>query len=191
MAQGKRVSGFVVGHDEKGTDKVWKVRVKDQASVHDGKKFEVASEHPGTELSLPSTDVTFRIEPLQVEGEFVLKAVDVAVGPLTESSRQPVRDNSEGSYTLNVCATEMVSTGEVSVFTTGLEDEDQARREIDSACEQLLAFSAINLTPSDSPAEVHTGLEIIERLSCIDGPRDGLDYLLSEMFKLGQTCSKP
>jgi len=190
MAQGKRVSGFVVGHDTKEKGKVWKVRVKDQTSVHDGKKFEVASTHPGTELSQPSTDVTFRIEPLQVEGEFVLKAVDVADGPLTESSRRPAGDTSEGTYTLNVCASEVVSTGEVSVFTTGLENEEQARSDLDSTIERVVAFKAINLTPPDLPAEVHNGLEIIERLSCIDAPRDGLDYLLSEVFKLGQANPK-
>jgi len=191
MTPGKRVTGFVVGSDPKGTDKVWKVRVKDQASVHDGKKFEVAFLHPGNEPFGPSTDVTFRIEPLQVEGEFVLKATDVATGPVQESGRQPEREVAAGMDTLSVCAAVTISTGEVYVFTTGYEDIEEARRYIDcDGFDQVVAFKAIDLAPPHLEDGVHTGLEIVERLSVIDGPRDALDYLLSEVFKLGQASSK-
>jgi len=194
MAHGKRVAGFVVGNDKKAGRTVWKVRVKDQASVHDEGKFEVVSKHPGTEPLNSSDDVTFRIEPLQVAGEIVLRAVDVAVGPVdTESKRKPdCEPSSEGSRTLNVCVTvDYFAPGEVCVFTTGLENEEQARRDLDSTEGEVIAFCAIDLAPSDLPAESRMGLDIIDRLSCIDGPRDGLDYLLGEAFKLGLSCSKP
>ena len=190
MAQGNRVKGFVVGHDKKGQMEVWKVRVKDQSSHHDGSKFEVASVHPGVELK-PSTDVTFRIEPLQVEGEFVLKAVDVATGTVTtEPSRQPVRSKSEGSPTMFVCVTEMVSTGDVNVFLTGFEDIQEARSQIDETTERVLGLLGIDLQPPHLGSEELTGLEIIERLSWVDTTRDAIEYLLAEVFKFGQTISE-
>ena len=53
---------------------VWTVKVKDQQSQHNEQKFQVASLHPGTMLSKPGVDVTFRVDknPAVMAGRRVL-----------------------------------------------------------------------------------------------------------------------
>lgn len=76
----KRVQGYVVGYDTKAGELVWTVKVKDQSSLHRGKKFEVASLRPGTMLTKQGVDVTFRVREFALGQEKVLKAIDVSVG---------------------------------------------------------------------------------------------------------------
>ncbi len=92
----KRVKGYVVGYDVKVGELVWTVKVKDSDSVHNKKKFEVASLHPGTMITKRGVDVTFRVQEFRVgriEQEKELRAVGVSLGlndPSDEGVDEPV-----------------------------------------------------------------------------------------------------
>lgn len=76
----KRTKGFVVGFDTapKGQS-VWKVRVKDPTSPHDGQKLVVASVRGGLELAR-GLNVHFAIGTIDdPSGTKVLRAVDVCL----------------------------------------------------------------------------------------------------------------
>ncbi|MFA6554207.1 MAG: hypothetical protein WCS89_01735 [Candidatus Paceibacterota bacterium] len=75
----KRHAGFVVGRNASRDKPVWKVRVKDQQSEHDGQKFVVASTRNNFELA-QGLNVTFLVGSLDGEqGQKVLRAVDVCL----------------------------------------------------------------------------------------------------------------
>jgi len=75
----KRHTGFVVGQSAAREKPVWKVRVKDSQSEHDGQKFVVASTRGGFELA-QGLNVNFLIGSLDGErGQKVLRAVDVCL----------------------------------------------------------------------------------------------------------------
>jgi hypothetical protein len=75
----KRHTGFVVARDDRHGKTVWKVRVKNPQSEHDGEKFVVASTRNGFELA-QGLNVNFLIGSLDGEqGEKVLRAVDVCL----------------------------------------------------------------------------------------------------------------
>lgn len=73
------VKGYVVAGDKKqtGDEIVWKVRVQDETSPHNGKKLIVASVHNHIELAR-GLKVTFEIGCVDApEGQPNLRAVDV------------------------------------------------------------------------------------------------------------------
>ena len=75
----KRHTGFVLGRNASHEKTVWKVRVKDPQSEHDGQKFVVASTHNGFELA-QGLNVNFLIGSLDGEqGQKILRAVDVCL----------------------------------------------------------------------------------------------------------------
>lgn len=76
----RRHKGFVIGSDnaQKG-QVVWKVRVKDPTSPHDGQKLVVASVQGGMELAR-GLNVYFAIGTIDdPSGTKVLRAVDVCL----------------------------------------------------------------------------------------------------------------
>lgn len=75
----KRYKGYVIGSNPSPTSGalVWKVRVKDEDSFHNGQKFVVASTHEGITLAR-GLNVTFLIGSVDGEhGQPVKRAVDV------------------------------------------------------------------------------------------------------------------
>jgi hypothetical protein len=74
----KRCKGFVVGQDPtSGGTTVWKVRVKDSTSPHDGEKLVVASVRNDIELA-KGLNVNFLIGSVDgPKGQKVPRAVDV------------------------------------------------------------------------------------------------------------------
>lgn len=182
-----RVSGYVVGYDKVKTDRglelLWTVKVKDIKSEFDGRKFLVVSQQPGTMVTMAGKAVTFRIAPVEVESELVLRAVNVAIGPVMDIVSAPQPD--EQSLTINVCAVQSEG-GELEVFNTGLETIEQAQCDLNGNDRTVIAFRAINCEPADQPEEVLTGLRIIAGLSHLDGTLHALDYLFQEVFELGR-----
>lgn len=76
----KRTKGFVVGFDSASEGRaVWKVRVKDPGSSHDGQKLVVASVRGGLELA-KGLNVHFAIGTMDdPSGAKVLRAVDICL----------------------------------------------------------------------------------------------------------------
>jgi hypothetical protein len=76
----RRHTGFVVGSDNALEGRtVWKVRVKDPTSPHDGQKLVVASVRGGMELAR-GLNVNFAIGTIDDQsGTKVLRAVDVCL----------------------------------------------------------------------------------------------------------------
>ena len=87
--QNDRVKGYVVAGDKKGKGPtVWKVRVKDEHSQHNGRKFVVASTHNDITLAR-GIDVTFLVGSMDGpnKGRKLLKAVDVQLQKDDERSK--------------------------------------------------------------------------------------------------------
>ncbi len=78
--ESERHRGFVVGSDTSQSGRnVWKVRVKDSESSHDGQKLVVASVRGGLELAR-GLNVHFAIGTINDHsGTKVLRAVDVCL----------------------------------------------------------------------------------------------------------------
>ncbi len=92
----KRTNGFVVGFDTPSKGRtVWKVRVKDPTSSHDGQKLIVASVRGGLELAR-GLNVHFAIGTIDdPAGAKVLRAVDVCLQNPVEDQTANVRSGGQ------------------------------------------------------------------------------------------------
>ncbi len=92
-----RHEGFVVGSDSsRGASTVWKVRVKDRSSPHDGKKLIVASIHGGIELAR-GLNVNFAIGTVDDSvGDQALRAVDVRLSAAQPQSTTSITTGQKG-----------------------------------------------------------------------------------------------
>ncbi len=78
-SQPKRHAGFIVGSTRKGEIDYWTVRVKDDSSEFNGRKFEVLSVHDSVQLGR-GLNITFLVGSVDSrEQERILKAVDVRI----------------------------------------------------------------------------------------------------------------
>lgn len=68
----------MIGYDVVAREKVWKVRVNDETSEFNGKKFEVASTHEDISLA-QGLEVEFVLGTFRRRGHPVQKAVDVTI----------------------------------------------------------------------------------------------------------------
>lgn len=186
------VKGYVVGYDEAQGELLWKVKVKDPASVHDGQKFVVHSTM-GPTLTRPSADVSFRIEPIQVGTEQVLKAVDVRLSttaqaePTVES--KPAKSEESETYDLYVIED---SGGNRTVICTGFanrqEAEDWYEQETggDERVVDVLNFSIHEVQTLNDSAEIPGAFAVIEALSSVDNTREALEKLFTAIYRLGR-----
>lgn len=86
----QRHRGFIIGSDTAPEGRtIWKARVKDQASPHDGQKLVVASVRGGLELAR-GLNIHFAIGTVDdLTGTKVLRAVDVCLETPEEDHGQP------------------------------------------------------------------------------------------------------
>ena len=184
-----RVEGYVVGYDEVGGELLWTVKVNYSHSVHDGKKFKVHSLHPGTMLTKPSVDVSFRVEPVQVGQEQVLKAIDVAIGEIV-STVAPTTMESNNDDVISFYASEM--GGDVGVVVTGLGSANEVRSDLEgSDDEHFVAYFEVPCTRPKLPAytfpgELESSMDIVLALLGIDSTKDVLEYILTQVFVHGR-----
>lgn len=182
-----RVKGHVVGYDEVGGELLWKVKVRDASSIHNDKKFLVHSLHPGTMLSRPSVDVSFRVEPVQVGQEQILKAVDVAIGQV--SSVATNADVSRDEDAIFIFASEL--DGEVAVCVTGLSSLEELKSIVENGGEQVISFIRV---PYKLPESVEGLLDdsfqnsmgILHGLLCSDDIQPAFEHLLTQVFIEGR-----
>ena len=187
----KRVKGYVVGYDNKRGELLWKVKVKDPGSFHDGKKFEVVSLHPGTMITKQSVDVTFRVREFnigRIEQEMVLKAVDVSLG-LNEPNDEIV-DVEKVTESMSFALVD--EGGQIYAWYNECETHDECRewlREKSDECHLLdfvrisdSAFGQNGLYGWDESAEAaFIGLK---KMTEIDGVRKALEAIVTETFML-------
>lgn len=183
-----RVTGYVVGYDEVGGEVLWKVKVKDSSSVHNGKKFVVHSLHPGTMLSKPSVDVTFKVAPIQVGQEQTLKAVDVAIGEVSSTIAHTDAESDDAGV-MYFFASEL--DGKVYVWSTGLTTAEEVEADIRGGDETLVAFFKVPLhKPSDAQLQYAHAFEdsmtVLHALLCNDSIREAFEYMLSKVFVHGR-----
>jgi hypothetical protein len=184
-----RVTGYVVGYDEVGGEALWKLKVKDSSSVHNGKKFVVHSLHPGTMLSKPSVDVTFKVAPIQVGQEQTLKAVDVAIGEISSKIAHADTKPSDDADVINFFASEL--DGKVNVWLTGLKSTEEVQADLRGSDETLVAFFKIPLNePSNSSLEYADAYDNSMTVLCAllhnDTIREAFEHMLSQVFVHGQ-----
>lgn len=186
----KRVKGYVVAYDNKSGELVWTVKVKDPNSLHNAQKFSVASLHPGTMLTKPGIDVTFRVQDFGSEQEKVLKAVDVSAG-LKDPDSQPIKEKVAGPLMLAITESE-------GKYLTWLREETTA----EEAKEGCVAdgdvgdafVGLIEITPElvlahggmISDEEAAAGLATVRQMARINPIRDVLCAIAAEAFLLGQ-----
>lgn len=183
-----RIKGYVIGYDVVGGELLWRVKVKDSSSIHDGKKFVVHSLHPGTMLSRPSVDVSFRVEPVQVGQEQNLKAVDVAVGEII-SIITPVDVKPENADAVSFVAS--VLDGELSVSVTGLNSREEFKKELMGSEEEIISFFRISYNMPKNidgvlPDVFCNSMEILHRLLCSADIQPAFEYLLTQVFTQGR-----
>ncbi|MDQ1284499.1 MAG: hypothetical protein QG620_847 [Patescibacteria group bacterium] len=99
QARQGRIKGYVLGADKVQGETVWKVRVQDETSKYDGKKFVVASVRDNISLA-GGLEVTFLLGQFREKGQAVQKAIDVRLftgDGIQEASSKKVRtaDDSE------------------------------------------------------------------------------------------------
>lgn len=195
------VKGYVVGYDkvERGTagqvEVLWTVKVKDQKSAHNGQKFEVHST-VGPTLTKPSVDVSFRVEPIQVGQEQVLKAVDVRLSTTTQV--EPKRESNlprKDSETFNLAVVE-TSSGERYVIVTGFQTRAEAEDwfESESGGEErvvdFLQFDIYEVQNEDDSEEIPGAFEVIKALSVVENSRQAIEKLLTALYNLSRKPQK-
>lgn len=181
MTQG-RVKGFVVGYDRTRFGFAWTVRVKDEKSEHNGKKFLV---HSGEMLTKPAVDVTFKIEPAQVGQKRLLRATDVRISfPVRVELEKKEDEKFEevSSDTLNVVVTQVGD--DIEVWTTGCGSAKEVERELGSD-ERVVAFLPFDIRECEDDEDIIDAFEVIKALCLVQETRDSLEKLLAAVFKLG------
>lgn len=96
----QKVKGYVVGYDVKEGSIVWTVKVRDDSSPENGKKFPVASMGFGKMLSKPGVDVTFQLKPVGSSSVRVMSAVNVVVTDAANGLRELSLDQAEYNFKL-------------------------------------------------------------------------------------------
>ena len=185
----KRIKGFVVGYDKIAGEVLWTVKVKDQNSAHNNQKFTVASLHPGTMLTRPGIDVTFRVQTFGSEQEKVLRAVDVSIGSVAPEEKQIVEKVPQ-SLTL------VVTEGEIgfTVWHSECSSSDEARQLYCNENGEKSVVGLIEITPelvlkhggAISDEEAVAGLATIRQLTYLDPLRDVVIAIAMEAFELGR-----
>ena len=186
----KRIKGFVVGYDKVGGELVWTVKAKDPSSQHDSQKFQVVSLHPGTMITRPGIDVTFRVQSFGIEQEKVLKAVDVSIGSKNPEEK-PIMEKIPDSLTLVV--TEEEGTGFV-VWHSECESVEDAHQLYCVENGQQSVAGLIQITPelvlkhggAISDDEVVAGLAVLRQMMYMDPVRDVVCAIAAEAFELGR-----
>lgn len=186
----KRIQGFVVGYDKVANELLWTVKVRDQHSVHNGQKFLVASLHPGTMLTRPGTDVTFRVQSFGTEQEKVLRAVDVSLGK-TGPEEKPIMERIPDSLTLAV--TDEMEAG-FSVWHNECESAEEAQELFNDRGGEGSLVGLIQITPelvlkhggAISDEEAVAGLATIRQMMHLDPIRDVICAVAMEAFELGR-----
>ncbi len=174
-----RVCGYVVGYSVTNGEVLWTVKVKEEKSIHHGKKFLVHSCRVGTMLSRPAVDVTFRVAPIQVGEECLLKAVDVALAsqPLKEDMARSVKPSQD---TINLVV--MADNDGLTAYFVGYENAEQARQGFADEGEELVTFLQIPLDDAELDDDLRGGLDAIASLSCMDGTRDAMEHILHKLL---------
>lgn len=174
-----RVKGYVVGYDVGNGELLWTVKVKDPKSIHNGKKFVVHSCQVGTLLSRPSVDVSFRVDPVQVGQEHILKAVDVAFAGCKAPDTVP-RLYAEGKETLHIAVVR--NDGVLDAYFVGYENADEARETFEPEGEELIAFFPVSSETEELDEDQRAGFRVVAALSYVDGTRDALEFLLKRLI---------
>lgn len=183
-----RVKGYVVGYDKTGGEVLWSVKVTDPGSAHDGQKFSVAWCDRGMMITKPAVDVTFKIVPVRVGREQVLRAVDVQFPGATqvESRKENSRVDRE---TLNLVVTEL--DGERHVFVIGASSRDEAERDLGlsgTSREKVVDFLAFDIYEHVSErddADIPSAFEIIKALAHSDHSMQALEKFLGAVYRMG------
>jgi hypothetical protein len=190
----KRVKGYVVGYDSKSGEIVWMVKVKDQDSLHNQQKFPVASLHPGTMLTKPGIDVTFRVQSFGTGQEKVLRAVDVSLG-ITDPEVKQIVERIPESLTLAVTE----NGGQFTVWHSECSSMDEARQVFCHGIEEgTVVVGLIEITPelvqkhggAISDDEAVAGLATVRQMAYLDPIRDVLCAIAAEAFALGQNSKQ-
>ncbi|OIO48271.1 MAG: hypothetical protein AUJ34_03425 [Parcubacteria group bacterium CG1_02_41_12] len=186
MAQ-DRVKGYVVGYDIVGRKLVWSVKVKDQNSVHNNKKFTVTSCGQGTLLCEPAVDVTFRIESCQDGRETILMAADVRFLEDVQAG-QIQKQPPEPGATMNIVVTEIA--GDKYVWLTGHQTREDIAKDLDEP-ETLVAFLAFDIEDYEPDDDMSALFEAIKAITYTTSGAEALEKILEAVYNMGlQTSCK-
>ena len=185
----KRIKGYVVAYDTKSGQLVWTVKVKDLTSQHNQQKFEVASLLPGTMLSKPGVDVTFRVQAFGSEQEKVLKAIDVCIG-ITDPEEKQIVEQIPESLTLAVTE----NGGQFTVWHSECSSPEDAHQLYCVENEENVVVGLVKITPelvvkhggAISDEEAVAGLATVRQMAYLDPIRDVLIAIAAEAFALGR-----
>lgn len=188
----KRIRGFVVGYDKVASEFLWTVKVKDQGSQHNGQKFLVASLHPGTMLTRPGVDVTFRVQPFGIEQEKVLRAVDVSIGKIFPEEKKIVERIPEALVFA------FAEGSPVAVMHTECESVDEAQDWIAEMGGKEVIVGLVRITPelviqhggAFANEEAVAGLATLRQMMYLDPIRDVVCAIATESFELGRASIK-
>ena len=130
----ERIMGFVVGQDKAENGRIiWKVRVKQEGHPLNNQRLVVLSVHENVQLAT-ALDVTFLIASIKDDPV----AADVKLKLMSFELQQSLQENPLiQTQALNLMVTEV--DGDVFVNFTGMESEDEIKRNIDGD-EKLVAF---------------------------------------------------
>jgi len=185
----KRIKGFVVGYDKVANELLWTVKVKDPNSAHNGQKFLVASLHPGTMVTRPGIDVTFRVQPFGTEQEKVLRAVDVSIGN-TDPEEKPILERVPNSLALAMTEEE----AGLSVWHNECVSSEEAQQLFRERGGEGSFVGLIQITPelilkhggAISNEEAVAGLATMRQMMYLDSIRDVVCAIAAEAFELGR-----
>jgi len=184
----KRVQGFVVGYDKVANELLWTVKVRDQSSAHNDQKFLVASLHPGTMITRPGTDVTFRVQPFGTEQEQVLRAVDVSLGRIFPEEKQIMEQVPEALILA------FAEGSPVAVIHTECKSVGEVQQWIGRAGGEEVIVDLIQITPelvikhggAFADEEAVAGLATLRQMMYLDPIRDVICAIAAEAYELGR-----
>ncbi|MFC1644618.1 hypothetical protein ACFL08_01170 [Patescibacteria group bacterium] len=184
----KRIQGFVVGYDKVANELLWTVKVKDQDSQHNGQKFLVASLHPGTMLTRPGVDVTFRVRSFGTEQEQVLRAIDVSIGK-TFPDRKTIVERIPDALALA-----FVDGKVTTVVHTECESVSEAQQWIVELGGEEVVVGLVRITPeliiqhggAFADEDAVAGLATLRQMMYLDPIRDTVCAVAAEAFELGR-----
>ncbi len=187
----KRVKGYVVGYDVKASELVWTVKVKDQDSVHNGKKFEVASLHPGTMITKQGVDATFRVQEFNIgrlEQEKELKAVDVSLGSSDPKDEPTGVEESDESMSFAL----VVENGQTYAWYNECETRSECEEWLHEQSEEchLLDFVRVSTSYFSKNGaygweeEAEASFRGLREMMKIDVVRKVLEAIVAEIFML-------
>lgn len=188
----KRIKGYVVGYDMKAGELLWTIKVKDPESIHNNKKFEVASLHPGTMITKQGVDVTFRVQEFRIgrlEQEKGLKAVDVSLGSSEPSDAPDGGESIEFSMNLGFVREEGVTYAMCTGFETQSELEEWL---CGSGSEgKVLSFLRVKQSDLSDPDGFNLGTDDVDAFGILcqmmtsDSFRRAFEGIATKIFKLG------